>query len=61
MQIINYSSWLQGQYHMAAISAALSKRGKYPKQPFELEKKENSVSGEEKFKLWVHAFNQRFA
>lgn len=60
MQMLNYAAWLQGQYNMASIGAVMSKHGKYPKKPFEFEKKETDLSGEEKFKLWAQEFNRRF-
>lgn len=58
--LINYSSWLQGQYNMAAIGAAMSKKVHYPKKPFMPSQKEDDVSGEERFVMWIQEFNRRF-
>lgn len=60
MQIVNYTAWLQGQYNIASIGAAMSKNAKYPKKPLALEQQDSGMSGEEKFKLWIQEFNKRF-
>lgn len=57
--LLNYSSWLQGQYNMMSIGAAMNKKNRYPKEPLK-SKKAEGVSGEEKFLLWVNEFNKRF-
>lgn len=36
---INFSAWLSGVYFGEAVSALLSKKSKYPKEPFPLEPK----------------------
>lgn len=58
-ETLNYSSWLQGQYNMLSIGAAMNKKNRYPKEPLKAKKAEG-VSGEEKFLLWVNEFNKRF-
>lgn len=56
---INYSSWLTGQYVMAAIGVFLDKRNKYPDKPFELKEKGSEVQSDvEKFGAWAVAFNK---
>lgn len=59
-ELINYTAWLQGQYNIASIGAAMGKKCKYPSRPFELENKESSASGEEKFMIWIDEFNRKF-
>lgn len=58
--LINYTAWIQGQYNMASIGAAMNKKCKYPKAPFDFKGKNSGLSGEEKFLLWVDEFNRRF-
>lgn len=58
-EIINYQAWLQGQYQMFAIGAVMSKKCKYPAEPFDLrQEQKEQLSGEERFKLWVNEFNR---
>lgn len=59
-RLMDYEAWLRGQYQMASIGAALSKKCKYPKQPFSMQEKEKGLSEEEQFLLWVDEFNQKF-
>ena len=56
----NRLAWLQGQYNMLSIGASMSKKCKYPKEPFNLKEKNSALSGEEKFLLWVDEFNRKF-
>lgn len=58
--LINYTAWLQGQYNMESIGAVMSRKHKYPKSPYGLGEKQNALSGEEQFLLWIEAYNQRF-
>ena len=59
LQLTNYSAWLYGRYQLLAIGAAMSKRCKYPTEPFYTEEKE-VLNGEERFKLWIGEFNRKF-
>ena len=59
-QLMDYEAWLHGQYQIADIGAALSKKCEYPKQPFSMKKEGNGLSQEEQFLLWAYEFNQRF-
>lgn len=59
-QAIDYEAWLQGQYQIASIGAALSKKCKYPNQPFSMKPEEKGLSGEEQFLLWADEFNRQF-
>lgn len=59
-KLMDYEAWLRGQYQMASIGAALSKKCKYPKQPFSMQEEEKGLSEEDKFLLWVDEFNRRF-
>lgn len=60
-KMMDYEAWLYGQYQAAAISAAMNKKNKYPRQPVSFQE-ENSeqLSGEEQFILWIDQFNRRF-
>lgn len=60
IDLSNRLAWLQGQYNMLSIGAAMNKKCKYPKAPFDFKGKNNGLSGEEKFLLWVDEFNRRF-
>ena len=60
MQLLDVSAYYQGIYTMRAVSACLSKKASYPKQPLSLQKSEKPLSQEERFKLWVDEFNRRF-
>ena len=59
-QMVDYEAWLQGQYQIASIGAALSKKCKYPNQPFSMESEEKGLSQEEQFLLWADEFNRQF-
>lgn len=59
-ELINYTAWIQGQYNLASIGAAMSKKVKYPQKPFGFKEKSNGLSGEERFILWIDEFNRRF-
>lgn len=58
--VMNYKAWLYGQYNLAAIGAAMSKKVRYPQKPFVFQEKDNGLSAEERFMLWVDEFNRRF-
>ena len=57
---MDVAAYYQGLYVQMAIASCFSKRGKYPKRPLSMEPKEEPMSGEEKFRLWVMEFNKRF-
>lgn len=59
-QIIDYEAWLRGQYQIASIGAALSRKCKYPTSPFSMQEEEKGLSEEEQFLLWVDEFNRKF-
>lgn len=59
-KVIDYEAWLHGQYQIASIGAALSKKCKYPDKPVSMKQEEKSLSDEEQFLLWVDEFNRRF-
>ena len=60
VQLLDVAAYYQGLYVQMAIASCFSKRGKYPKRPLSMEPKEEPMSGEEKFRLWVMEFNKRF-
>lgn len=60
IEMSNSLAWLQGQYNMMSIGAAMNKKCKYPQKPLNLKNTENDISGEEKFLLWIDEFNRRF-
>lgn len=57
-KVIDYEAWLHGQYQMASIGAAFSKKCKYPDRPMSMKTKEKGLDEEDKFLLWVDAFNR---
>lgn len=59
-ELINYTAWIQGQYNLTSIGAAMSKKVKYPQKPFGFKEKNKGLGGEEKFLLWIDEFNRRF-
>ncbi len=60
-ELHDYSAWLNGYYVMCAIQAAmLPKKVKYPQFPITKQSREEEMSGEDKFKLWIAKYNQRF-
>lgn len=60
VRFLDVAAYYQGLYVQMAIASCFSKRGKYPKRPLSMEPKEEPMSGEEKFRLWVMEFNKRF-
>lgn len=56
--MMDYEAWLHGQYQMASIGAALSKKCKYPDRPISMRDEQNKISEEDKFILWIDAFNR---
>ncbi|MEZ3487319.1 MAG: hypothetical protein K1W22_12225 [Lachnospiraceae bacterium] len=59
-KLMDYEAWLRGQYQMASIGAALSKKCKYPALPFSMQEEEKGLSDEEQFLLWADKFNHQF-
>lgn len=60
MQLIDVSAYYNGIYIQQAIASCFSKKAKYPNKPLSLAEKSKPLSGEERFKLWVHEFNKKF-
>nr|DAP78967.1 MAG TPA: hypothetical protein [Bacteriophage sp.] len=61
LEVDNYNAWLHGQYIRLAVGSVLDgKKCKYPLEPFTSNKAENAFSGEERFLLWIEAFNVGF-
>ena len=60
VRFLDVAAYYQGLYVQMAIASCFSKRGKYPKRPLSMEPKEEPMSGEEKFRLWVMEFNKSF-
>lgn len=60
-KLIDYEAWLHGQYQVASIGAALSKKCKYPQRPITMTQDEQEwLSEEDQFLLWVDAYNRGF-
>lgn len=56
----DYRAWLEGAYILRSVQSALSpKKIKYFEKPFGTQEEE-ALSEEEKFLLWVEAYNQKF-
>ena len=60
IKLLDISAYYNGLYVQQAVASCLSKKNKYPSKPISLVKKEQPLSEEEKFKLWVQEFNKRF-
>ncbi len=61
MELGNWYAWIQGQYQMASIAAAIGgRKQRYPQKPFAIFENGTQISGEEKFLLWVEEYNRRF-
>lgn len=60
LKMLDVAAFYQGLYVKQAIASCFNKSTKYPKIPFSLIEKENSLSPEEKFKLWIEEYNRRF-
>lgn len=60
LKMLDVTAFYQGLYVKQAIASCFNKSAKYPQVPFSLVKKENSLSPEEKFKLWIEEYNRRF-
>ena len=61
LELVNWTAWIQGQYHVASIAAALGgRKNKYPKKPFKIFDNEAQMSGEESFLLWIDEYNRKF-
>lgn len=57
----DYRAWLQGAYILRAIQSALSpKKIKYFEKPMGTEEEKETLTEEERFRLWVEAFNRQF-
>lgn len=50
----NHVAWLHGLYIRSAIGSAMSKKNKYPKQPFG---KEEKIPDAERFEMFAQAVN----
>lgn len=60
-QLVDYEAWLHGQYQMASIGAAFSKKCKYPEKPFGVKQKEEmELTAEERFMVWIDAYNRKY-
>ncbi|MEY8509696.1 hypothetical protein AALA78_15935 [Lachnospiraceae bacterium 42-17] len=59
-KVMDYKAWLHGQYQVASIGAALSRKCKYPAQPLGMAEEKKGLSEEEKFLLWAKEFNSQF-
>ncbi len=61
MQMLDVAAFYNGLYMQQAIASCFSKSAKYPKKPLSfMEKKQESLSDTEKFKLWIAEFNRKF-
>lgn len=58
----NFQAWLTGRYVAEAVASVLSKKAKYPKEPYELHKKGDRAKGEvhddvRRFMAFANALN----
>lgn len=58
-QVLDYEAWLHGQYQIASIGAALSKKCKYPDKPISMKTEQKGLDDEDKFLLWIDDFNRK--
>lgn len=57
--LIDYTAWINGQYIMQAIGAAMDKKNKYPTEPFSFsDEKDSSENDAIKFEAFAISFNQ---
>lgn len=56
----DYNAWTLGLYVRTAIASCFDKKTEYPNKPFSEKQKEESISPEEKFKMWIAEFNNKF-
>lgn len=62
MEDHNFHAWLAGRYVAEAIASVLSRKAKYPQEPYELHPKKESGNGEipidvVKFMAYANALN----
>ena len=60
LKMLDVAAFYQGLYVKQAITSCFDKRTKYPQKPLSLVERENTLSPEEKFKLWIEEYNRRF-
>lgn len=60
IKLLDVAAYYQGLYVQQAITSCFSKKAKYPEKPLSLTEKQQPLSGEEKFRLWVAEYNRRF-
>ena len=60
VKLLDLLAYYNGLYVRQAVASCFAKGNKYPQKPLSLMKKEEPLTEEEKFKLWVAEFNRRF-
>lgn len=60
LKMLDVAAFYQGLYVKQAIASCFDKRAKYPQKPLSFVERENTLSPEEKFKLWIEEYNRRF-
>lgn len=60
LKMLDVAAFYQGLYVKQAIASCFDKRAKYPQKPLSLVERGNTISPEEKFKLWIEEYNRRF-